>query len=362
MSQKVTINYEGISMKTIAICEKASHQLCHIDDVIKEVESNASKLIDEDVKRFKAYLLKQKDDIKQSIDKLISEAERRKNRKTQTGSNQQLKDSEKIINEANALNAKVDTFMTEKQYVIKKMINDKLKAYARKQDELLNETDALHISNEMLEKINDIEDIALRETAYTLANNDSNSYTSIESLLTDAKEQLESDTKAIVNDNKENIRNEIKEELHGKKVDKDTIDSIMKSNDINEIRSQASKEIVDETIRKETLKVIIKTIKDRGFVVDKKNIKFRKDKNEVYVLAQKASGEYAEFKIYLDGKFIYKFEGYEGQACQKDIEPFMEDLENIYDINVLKKDVTWSNPDRHQSKKYQHMQSDKIGR
>ena len=70
-------------------------------------------------------------------------------------------------------------------------------------------------------------------------------------------------------------------------------------------------------------------------------------------IAQKVSGERAEFRIYLDGKFIYKFDGYEGQACQKDIEPFMKDLADIYDIKVVKQVDNWSNPDKNQSMKYQ---------
>ena len=58
------------------------------------------------------------------------------------------------------------------------------------------------------------------------------------------------------------------------------------------------------------------------------------------MVAMKASGERADFKIYMDGKFIYDFHhGYKGQACQKDIEPFMKDLEEkvyvYYNLNKL---------------------------
>ena len=55
----------------------------------------------------------------------------------------------------------------------------------------------------------------------------------------------------------------------------------------------------------------------------------------------------------LDGKFVYKFDGYEGQACQDDIQPFMNDLEEIYGIKVIKQTEIWSNPDKNSTMKYQ---------
>lgn len=44
----------------------------------------------------------------------------------------------------------------------------------------------------------------------------------------------------------------------------------------------------------------------------------------------------------MDGKFEYCFDGYEGQACQKDIEPFMKDLEEVYGIKVLNQTELWA--------------------
>ena len=67
----------------------------------------------------------------------------------------------------------------------------------------------------------------------------------------------------------------------------------------------------------------------------------------------KASGEKAEFRVFMDGKFIYDFRGYEGQACQKDIQPFLNDLEEVYGLHVTKTQEIWSNPDKISSMKYQ---------
>ena len=60
-----------------------------------------------------------------------------------------------------------------------------------------------------------------------------------------------------------------------------------------------------------------------------------------------------------DGKFVYDFHGYEGQACQKDIEPFMSDLEEVYGIHVTKQQEIWSNPDKISTMKYQAMNTNK---
>ena len=105
--------------------------------------------------------------------------------------------------------------------------------------------------------------------------------------------------------------------------------------------------------------IIIDAIKKYGFIVDKKNVKIKRDTNEVILVALKASGQKAEFRVFLDGKFMYDFRGYEGQACQKDIEPFMHDLEEVYGIPVTKQIEIWSNPDKISTMKYQAMNTNK---
>ena len=91
-------------------------------------------------------------------------------------------------------------------------------------------------------------------------------------------------------------------------------------------------------------------------------LKINRETNEVTMVALKASGERATFKIFLDGKFIYDFRGYEGQACQKDIEPFMTALEEVYGIHVTERQEIWSNPDKISTMKYQAMNTNKNKR
>jgi hypothetical protein len=91
-------------------------------------------------------------------------------------------------------------------------------------------------------------------------------------------------------------------------------------------------------------------------------VTINRESNEVVMVPLKASGEKAEFRVFLDGRFIYDFRGYEGQACQKDIEPFMKDLEEVYGVHVTKSQEIWSNPDKISTMKYQTFNTNKNRR
>ena len=111
-----------------------------------------------------------------------------------------------------------------------------------------------------------------------------------------------------------------------------------------EIMDAAVQNVVDESLRQSAVKSIIKSIKEKGFIVEKKNI--RKKGDMVTIVALKPGNQRAEFSIDLDGKFVYRFDGYEGKACEKDISSMEEDLEKIYGIKIKDKKTTWENPDK----------------
>lgn len=120
---------------------------------------------------------------------------------------------------------------------------------------------------------------------------------------------------------------------------------------IEQLYGQTSEAIVKEKMRKESLKIILKAIKSQGFVVPLNDIV--RQGEQVVVRAHKIGGQVAKFTINLDGKFIYDFQGYEGQACQNDIEPFLKDLEEIYGAHLINRQEIWKNPDKIQNKKMQ---------
>ncbi len=209
----------------------------------------------------------------------------------------------------------------------------------------------LNLDEDMISKVNAIEDVSLRELAYREVA--SGTLSSFEEVLKKSQEKYD----ILLGKKTKQVIEEYKEELKTNGISDVSLDNVTT---ISEATAVVNEAIIDEKIRKETLKVIIKAIKDRGFIVDtKRNLKIDKEKNVVKLVALKASGQKAEFEIQLNGKFMYHFDGYEGLACNKDIEPFMDDLKNIYDINILHEEVEWSNPDKIQTQKYQYVNKNK---
>ncbi|WP_338964527.1 hypothetical protein [Spiroplasma endosymbiont of Sarcophaga carnaria] len=105
---------------------------------------------------------------------------------------------------------------------------------------------------------------------------------------------------------------------------------------------------LDESARKHTIAAILQAIQKRGFIVDNNDIRITKENDDslVIVYAKKVTGEEAIFKVYLDGRFTYKFEGYEGHAHDVDEQPFVNDL-SMYDVSLSKEmKKTYLNPDK----------------
>lgn len=145
-----------------------------------------------------------------------------------------------------------------------------------------------------------------------------------------------------------------REKMAQSNVPADIIEKVMEAGKgtgsaLEQIYQKSDEAIIGETMRKQSLQIILKSIKAQGFVVDTKNIR-RKD-DVVTLIAQKPGGEIAKFSVYIDGKFIYDFKGYEGQACQKDIEPFLADLQEIYGVDITESKEIWKNPDKIQTQK-----------
>ncbi len=359
MSQQVTVDYQGISIQVQAKCDTAVHSLCQIDKVLDRIHRTADKLETSKVKEYEEYLQKSKETIKEKIEAFKKTLEKYKEVKAYSVDNHQL-DYQQFINFTNQVHAESTQFTNivneltgSKLAVIDQMIDEGLlnAGKATTQVMLDKSNGVVSISSDILSKINSIDDVSLRELAYKeVLKNDKLSF---DEVLNNAKSEYD----ILLGKKTESVIQEYKEELKTKGISAEALD---KATSIDEANTIANEAITDETVRKETLKVIIKAIKDRGFIVDtKKNLKIDKERNIVKLVALKASGQMAEFEIQLNGKFMYHFDEYEGQACKKDIEPFLEDLKNIYDINILHEEVTWENPDKIQTKKYQYINKNK---
>lgn len=359
MSRQVIVDYQGVSIQVLAKCNTAIHSLCQIDKVLDRIHKIADKLETSKVKEYEAYLQKSKEKIKKKIEAFKNTLEKYKMARAYSidnerpGYSEYIKFTEKVQIESQELINTVNELTGSKLAVIYQMIDEGLLNAGKEtvQSMLDRARGVITISNDILSKINSIEDVSLRELAYQeIKRNDKLSY---EEIIASAQEEYD----ILLGKQTKKAIEEYKEELNAKGINTEELD---KAKSIDEANAIANDAITDETIRNETLKVIIKAIKNRGFIVDtKKNLKIDKKRNIVKLVALKASGQIAEFEIQLNGKFMYHFDEYEGHACKKDIQPFLEDLKNIYDINILHEEVTWENPDNIQTQKYQYVNKNK---
>ena len=341
MSHQVQINYEAIAIQCNSICEVAEKQLKELDRLLAEIESESKQLLNEQTRALQRQILSERESLLEEMKQLRERADRRTLSSTREATNLQ-----KRVNEL--ASQKIIAF----EETLRTLLGDKLQDNQRK---LLERSNGVITIDAQTQKLLDsIQDVALRQFVYIAYLKDNT--LSGDALLKAGQALMGQTYESRMQEEQAKIR----AEMEAARVDKATIDKVVtEGKTIAEIRENATTEIVGEKVRQKSLKIIMDAVQKRGFIVDKKNIKINREKNEVILVALKASGEKAEFKVYLDGRFIYDFRGYEGQACQKDIEPFMKDLEEVYGIHVTKTQEIWRNPDKISTMKYQTFNTNK---
>lgn len=115
---------------------------------------------------------------------------------------------------------------------------------------------------------------------------------------------------------------------------------------LSEIKVSVDDTMITEEIRRETVKAIVKQLRNQEFNIKQPQIIQNGDESYVKIIAQKPSGKRAICKIDLYGKIAYKFDNYQGMTCLKDIEKFNIDLQEIYSVKLSDERVLWSNPDK----------------
>lgn len=362
MSYSEMINFESLALTCKATCNVALSSVEKLDELLAQIKRISSTLYNEKIREYEKYLISEKNRIIAEVKVITSKATEQAKlgtRKFKLGSKEMeiYNHRNDLIDQARTLESDANNIFTSKVELLKDLINEEILNAGQKADENMRKKALgyISLSKELLDKINNIEDLLLRESTYKEAIKNENEGATFEELLEKGRLALEVKTTDLFAEHRNRIIDGIKKDMEKAKIDTSTINEIVNSQEsITDIREKATSEIIGEEVRKESLKVILKAIETRGFIVDRKNsIKINHDKNEVYVVGKKASGQTAEFKIYLDGRFSYKFDGFEGQACQKDIEPFMNDLEEIYGMKITGRVELWKNPDKLSSQKYQ---------
>jgi hypothetical protein len=112
-----------------------------------------------------------------------------------------------------------------------------------------------------------------------------------------------------------------------------------------ELADAADVVLADETCRREVVKSLVETLGGLGFIVRAPK-RLPGEKDEVLISARKPAGQSADFRVSADGRWIAKFEEYEGMGCKADIDRMDAVLQEIYGISLSDKRVEWQNPDR----------------
>lgn len=344
MSHTVQINYEQIAVQCHSICEVAENQVAELDKMLADLEGSSSRLLNDQTEALRKQIEREKRELIKSIEAVKTQADK-KTLTTTAGAQALQRQANKLATGRLAeMRALLDSLLSE--------------SIAANQAKMIDRANGVIRLDEATKKFLDtIEDEVLRQFVYIAFVRDSS--LSGAELLEAGKALMNESVEARYEKEAEIIR----AELAAAKVPAETVDKIVGAGTpIAEIREAATTEIVEEKIRQKSMKLIIKAITKRGFIVNEKNIKINRETNEVMMVALKASGERATFKVFLDGKFIYDFRGYEGQACQKDIEPFMTALEEVYGMHITGKQEIWSNPDKISTMKYQAINTNKNKR
>ena len=361
MSHTVQINYEQIAVQCHSICEVAENQVAELDKMLADLEGSSSRLLNDQTEALRKQIEREKSQLLKEIKTVLERADEDAKKGIVTGDSDRLNigQTRSVIATAEQLRTRVNELAAGRLAEMRALLDSLLsESIAANQAKMIDRANGVIRLDEATKKFLDtIEDEVLRQFVYIAFVRDSS--LSGAELLEAGKALMNESVEARYEKEAEIIR----AELAAAKVPAETVDKIIGAGKpIAEIREAATTEIVGEKIRQKSMKLIVKAITERGFIVDKKNIKINRETNEVTMVALKASGERATFKIFLDGKFIYDFRGYEGQACQKDIEPFMTALEEVYGIHVTERQEIWSNPDKISTMKYQAMNTNKNKR
>lgn len=369
MSHTVQIDYQGIAIQCQSICEVAETQLYELERMLTKIREESSSLM-------KGQAAKLAQEIEREKDLLLKNINALKERAVDFGKRgvvsvdmdavaKRNQNEENIRATAETLRKSVDVLASQRlielQSLLQALLVESIQEHQRKLREQNN--GVITVDSRTQSLLDGISDEVLRQFTY-LAYLSDNTLVG-DKLLQAGKSLMEQTVNQTYEERYEQERAKIRAELEVARVAPETVDKVLGESrgtaqeKLTAIRQNATAEIVGEKVRQKSLKIIMDAIKQRGFVVDKKNIKIKRDTNEVILVALKASGEKAEFRIFLDGKFIYDFHGYERQACQKDIEPFMHDLEEVYGIKVTKQTEIWSNPDKISTMKYQAINTNK---
>ncbi len=99
---------------------------------------------------------------------------------------------------------------------------------------------------------------------------------------------------------------------------------------------------LDERVRREVVKGLLKSLKDMGFVTVGPQL----TADVVVLEGRLASGRRARFEVSVEGRMTFDLDGYEGRACARDLEKVEVSLRDKFGVKLGPPQVVWKSPDR----------------
>jgi hypothetical protein len=104
----------------------------------------------------------------------------------------------------------------------------------------------------------------------------------------------------------------------------------------------ARSKALEERVRKEVVKGLLKTLKEMGFVIKGPQLSAQL----VILEGRLPSGRQARFEVRLDGQLNFDLDGYEGRSCAQDLEKVETAMRDRFGVTMGPPQVVWKNPDR----------------
>jgi hypothetical protein len=111
-----------------------------------------------------------------------------------------------------------------------------------------------------------------------------------------------------------------------------------------EIHEEDMKRAVDETLRREILTALKKTMQDLGFVVGKLTID--KETGGVVMIGRLPSNRSIRFEVNLDGQMEFDMNGFLERKCADHLDEVLGILEANFNIATGPVQHNWKNPDK----------------
>ena len=353
MSRKVTVSFEALDLINQITCEYAIESLSRIDAMVEYLNEVNNKIGKDKCSGYKKYLLAQKERIRRKMSKVRAPFEQNRNLKTQrfdadiNYGNKRSRELAGIYSELEQINEDIECDIVyhtcaDIQLIYSMLENGIYNDGLEQVEKMINTNPKMNIPDFItkIDKAKELKDVLLRELVYRELLKPASLYTKFENIVGKAERRASKLLAKRVEEARQ-VCEQMKQENNIDIVSEYDLGGDV----VEDMYFETMKTIIEERTRNATIKAIVKAIRETGFVIDVKNsIKIDRKRNIVKMLAKKPSGQLAEFEVQLNGKFMYHFEGYEGGTCTNDIEPFLQVLEEIYGIHIVKEKVHHDEP------------------